>query len=205
MDYPKHIPKIVRPLAKQLVFAIPNDADEVYLTFHDGPHPTITPWILEQLKAFSARATFFLVGQNAERYPAIVKDILDQGHRIGNHTHSHKNGWKTKSADYFEDINRCSEFVDSELFRPPYGRITRSQAIGLKENYRIIMWSDLSADFDSKLSSDDSVKFATRKVKSGSIIVFHDNDKAWPRLEKALPQCLKFYQEQGFLMSAIRL
>lgn len=204
MEYPKHIPKIVRPLAKQLVFDIPNASNEIYITFDDGPHPVITPWILNQLKEYSARATFFLIGQNAERYPELVQLILDEGHHIGNHSHSHVNGWKTKNALYMEEAMRCSEYVESRLFRPPYGRITRSQAQELREaSFKVVFWSDLSADFDSKYSWEDCVRFATRNVTSGSIIVFHDSDKAWPRLEKALPECLKFYREQGFKMSVI--
>ncbi len=205
MIYPKHTPEIIKPLGKHLTFDIPNDSNEIYLTFDDGPHPSITPLVLDQLKVYDAKATFFLIGKNAEQHPEIIAQITDEGHSIGNHTYQHISGWKSKNSEYFKDIETCASHVNSKLFRPPYGRITRSQSTHLRNQYRIVMWSDLSADFEEGLSIEHCVHCATNRVKSGSIIVFHDSEKAWPRLEKALPKCLKYYRDQGFSLAPIEM
>ncbi|MDP4662937.1 MAG: polysaccharide deacetylase family protein [Salibacteraceae bacterium] len=201
--YSKHFPDIIKPLGRDLFFDLKNDRNAIYVTFDDGPHPEITPWVMEQLALFNAKATFFLVGENAETYPKIALDLINAGHSVGNHTQNHLSGWKTDNATYFDNIALCKETVDTRLLRPPYGQITRSQAKHLKHEYDLIMWSDLSADFDPKYTADECVNFATRKVKSGSIIVFHDSEKAWPRLKNALPKCLTYYAEHGFNMEAI--
>ena len=201
--YLKHVPNILKPLAKDLVFDLPNTTNSIFLTFDDGPHPEITPWVMDQLEAFDARGTFFLIGNNVERYPALLGSILERGHAIGNHSYSHISGWKTDDHLYLENVDECRTYVDSHLFRPPYGEISRSQSSRLTHDYRIIMWSLLSADFDANYSADQCVDFATRRVRSGSIIVFHDSEKAWPRLEKCLPRCLTYYAEKGFRMDPI--
>ncbi len=205
MIYPKHTPAIIKPLAKHLCFNIPNDKNEIYLTFDDGPHPEITPWALDQLKNFSAKATFFLIGEKIERHASLVNRILAEGHAIGNHTMNHVSGWKTKDAIYFKQINECNKILKSKLFRPPYGQITYGQSVFLNQKFKIVMWSDLSADFDSEKTEHDCFKYATNKVKSGSVIVFHDSIKAWPRLKKALPRALSYYEEKGFKMSPITI
>lgn len=205
MPYLKHIPEIIKPFAKQLTFNISNANNEIYLTFDDGPHPTITPWVLNQLEAYSARGTFFLVGENAQKYPELVLEIEQRGHRIGNHSQNHLDGWKTPIDSYVQNVEDCSQHVRSSLFRPPYGQITLSEAKKLQADYKLIMWSDLSADFDASVSWERVIHHATHKVESGSIIVFHDSDKAWPRLKEALVPCLEFYQEKGFNMGTIGL
>ncbi len=205
MIYLKHTIDIIKPLGKNLTFDIPNDFNEIYLTFDDGPHPRITPWVLDQLKVYDAKATFFLIGKNAEQYPEIIARMIDEGHSIGNHSFHHLSGWKSKNPEYFEDIEACASHVNSMLFRPPYGRITRSQSTHLKNQYRIVMWSDLSADFEKGVSIEHCFHYATNRVKSGSIIVFHDSEKAWPRLEKALPKCLKYYRNEGFRLAPVEI
>jgi peptidoglycan/xylan/chitin deacetylase (PgdA/CDA1 family) len=201
--YPKHIPQIIKPFGKHLCFDIPNENNQIYLTFDDGPHPEITLWTLDLLEKFEAKATFFLIGENAIRYPEILVRIKNEGHAIGNHTMKHISGWKTSNRDYLDQVHDCNSLIKSDLFRPPYGQITHSQSVELKDDYKIIMWSDLSADFDPKVSVDECFHHATHKVKTGSIIVFHDSEKAWPRLEKALPRCLEYYKGQSFNMSPI--
>lgn len=203
MIYPKHTPEIIKPLARHLCFDIPNNTNAIYLTFDDGPHPEITPWVLEQLKKFEAKATFFLIGENVLKHPSLVNQIIQDGHAIGNHTMNHISGWKTSNGNYYQQVTDCNRVVKSSLFRPPFGQITHSQSIHLKNTFKLVIWSDLSADFDTKKTSDDCVKYATQKVKSGSIVVFHDSEKAWPRLENALPECLAYYREKGFRMSSI--
>lgn len=201
--YLKHTPSIIKPLAKDLVFDIPNDRDAIYVTFDDGPHPEISPEVLRLLDRFGAKATFFLIGQNAEKHPGIVQDILDKGHSIGLHGYAHLSGWKTKNALYFADVHRGRQHVDSSLFRPPYGEISFSQSKVLKKSFRIVMWSDLSADWDDSYSVDDCFRFATEKVKPGSIIVFHDSEKARPRMLEALERALEFYVKKGFVLEPI--
>lgn len=203
--YLKRVPNIIKPLAKNLVFDIPNDSEEIYVTFDDGPHPQITPWVLDQLALFDAKATFFLVANNLEGNEALVERIVDEGHQIGIHGTNHLSGWKTSEGDYIEDVMDAARRIDSKLFRPPYGEITRSQASRLSKDLKLIMWSHLSADFDPSISSEQCVQYATSKIKSGSIIVFHDSEKAKPRLLGALPSCLEFYRNTGFNMKPISL
>ena len=205
MPYLKHIPEIIKPFAKHLIFNISNASNEIYLTFDDGPHPTITPWVLDKLDAYSARGTFFLVGENAQKYPELVKEIIRRGHQIGNHSQNHLDGWKTSLDKYVQNVEECNQHLATTLFRPPYGQITLSQANNLKSGYKLIMWSYLSADFDPSVSVEKVIQHATHKTESGSIIVFHDSDKAWPRLKDALEPCLEYYQEKGYNMEAINL
>lgn len=201
--YLKHVPNIIKPLAKHLIFDLPNNSNSIFLTFDDGPHPEITPWVMDQLEHFNARGTFFLIGNNVERYPKLLGEILERGHAIGNHSYSHQSGWKISDKEYLADVEECSKYVESHLYRPPYGEVSRSQSARLVNDYRIIMWSDLSADFDANYSPQQCVGFATKKVKAGSIIVFHDSDKAWSRLERCLPECLEYYTKAGFKMKTI--
>jgi len=201
--YLKHTPDIVKPLAKDLTFELPNEENTVYLTFDDGPHPEITPWVMEQLNAFDAHGTFFLLGKHVEQQAHLHQALTKAGHAIGNHGYEHWSGWKTKNKEYYANALKAHELLQSPLYRPPYGQITLGQAKELKKTFQLIMWSDLSADFDVNLSAEQCLHHATHKVKSGSIIVFHDSEKAWPRLESCLPKALAFYAEQGFQMKAL--
>src|SRR5688572_18498291 len=145
-------PRLVKKLFPNYIWSFPASANEIYLTFDDGPHPTITPWVLKELKRFDAMATFFCIGKNVCQYPEIYQQILDEGHAVGNHTHHHLNGWKTEEKLYLEDIEEASKWIRSNLFRPPYGRIRSKQAQQITSalhstNARIIMWDVLSADF----------------------------------------------------------
>lgn len=186
-----------------MVFDLPNDRNAIYLTFDDGPHPTLTNQVMDLLAQYHAKATFFLVGENAVKHPELIPYLTDANHAIGLHGHKHLSGWKTKNKAYFEDIASSAEVIQSTLFRPPNGEITFSQAKALKKCYKVIMWSHLSADFDHKLSSEQCAAFATKKVKPGSIIVFHDSEKAKPRMIEALKLSLDVYAEKGFSMEAI--
>ena len=203
--YLKHIPSVIKPFAKDLVFDLPNDENTIYLTFDDGPHPLITDEVLDLLDKYRARATFFLIGDNVRKFPEVVERIKASGHAIGLHGNQHLSGWKTKDEAYFADIASSAEVINSNLFRPPYGEITMSQSKKLKKDYKIIMWSDLSADFDKSYSSHQCFEFATKKVKPGSIIVFHDSEKARPRMIEALKLSLEYYKENGFQMKTIEL
>lgn len=179
----------------------------VYLTFDDGPHPAATPFILQQLEKYDAKGTFFCIGKNVVEYPQIYQQILEAGHTTGNHTHNHLNGWKTNTDQYLQNILQAREYIDSPLFRPPYGRITPFQVKQVKKaipGAEIIMWDVLSADFDTEIDGAACVQNVVFKAKAGSIIVFHDSTKAWDRLQYALPRVLEFFKKEQYTMEAIK-
>jgi peptidoglycan/xylan/chitin deacetylase (PgdA/CDA1 family) len=186
-----------------LTWTIPTDKKEIFLTFDDGPHPTITPFVLQCLQQYNAKATFFCVGKNVTQYPDIYQQILDQGHTVGNHTHDHINGWKSGDMVYLKNITLAQQTISSTLFRPPYGRITRSQVKELLPRFKVIMWDVLSGDFDLSLSPQKCFDNVVTNTTSGSIIVFHDSEKALPRLAFALPKSLEFFAGRGYVMKAI--
>ena len=177
----------------------------VYLTFDDGPTPEITPWVLQQLKEYEAKATFFCIGKNVEAHPSIFREISKEGHSVGNHTFNHFNGWKTPTSTYLQNVADCSKVMETKLFRPPYGRIRRRQAKLLKqEGYRIVMWSVLSGDFDENISPQECLQNVLAHVKDGDIVVFHDSVKAFRLLEYVLPSVLKELKAQNFIFKKIK-
>lgn len=151
---------------------------ELFLTFDDGPIPEITEWILETLKAYKAKATFFCVGQNIERHPSIFEQIKAEGHAVGSHTYNHLSGWATENVDYILNVRKAAKLAGTNLFRPPYGRLKPSQTRFLKHHYRIIMWDVLSGDFDPSISAEQCFQNVIRNTINGSIIVFHDSLKS---------------------------
>lgn len=177
----------------------------IYLTFDDGPTPVITEKVLEILKTYQAKATFFLIGKNAVEYPEIVKKILDNGHAIGNHTHNHLNGSKVNTENYIENLKLAETVLPyTRLFRPPYGRITKRQATEiLKLDYKIVMWDVLSGDFDLILSPEKSFKKIIKHTSNGSIVVFHDSLKAERILLKVLPKALEHWSREGYVFRTI--
>jgi peptidoglycan/xylan/chitin deacetylase (PgdA/CDA1 family) len=198
----------LRQLYPALLWHMPRQEKAVYLSFDDGPHTEVTPFVLDQLKKFNAQASFFCIGKNVQQYPEILTRILEEGHSVGNHTQHHVNGWKTSFSAYLDDVRAAKEHISSSLFRPPYGRITRRQAKAVKEmlgkDSRIVMWDVLSADFDINLSGEQCLHYVVRYARPGSIIVMHDSAKAWPRLEYMLPRMLQFFHDKGYDMKAIR-
>jgi peptidoglycan-N-acetylglucosamine deacetylase len=193
----------LRKLYSNYVWRMNTKEREVFLTFDDGPHPQITPWVLDQLAQYDAKASFFCIGQNVERYPDVYREIMAQGHSIGNHTHHHLNGWRTKKEIYWQDISTAAGMIDTDLFRPPYGRIKKSQAKGIaqamnRERARIIMWDVLSGDFDRNFSPEKCVQHVLKHVEPGSIVVFHDSEKAFPNLKEMLPEVLKKLKAGGY-------
>jgi len=174
----------------------------IYLTFDDGPHPVVTPFVLNELKKYNAKATFFCIGKNVVEHPAIYESIKAEGYSIGNHTHNHFNGWEMPDYLYVKDVTIAAQYISSDLFRPPYGRLKSSQAKQLKD-FKIIMWDVLSGDFDESISNEQCLKNVIDKAVSGSIIVFHDSEKAFPRLQYALPEVLKFFSAKGYVFSPL--
>lgn len=178
----------------------------IYLSFDDGPHPVATPFVLEQLRQFGARATFFCLGKNTCTHPDLFQEIFINQHALGNHTQNHLNGWKTPDEEYLADILEARNQIRSSLFRPPYGRITSSQVRLIRERMpgtRIIMWDILSGDFDPTLEPKRCLEQVVFKSRSGSIIVFHDSQKAWDRLSYALPRVLEFFSKKGYRLEAL--
>jgi len=203
-----HPPELLKCLYPgNLIWDIPqreNEPPAVYITFDDGPHITATPYVLEQLKAYNARATFFCIGKNIRQHPDLYRQILAEGHGTGNHTQTHMNGWKTKTEHYLENIQEAAQLISSKAFRPPYGRIRLKQARALTEaGYRIYMWDVLSADFDTSISPEQCWAHIAEHLKPGSILVFHDSAKAWERMQYALPKTLALCKEKGWAMRAL--
>ncbi|MGM1429772.1 polysaccharide deacetylase family protein [Sphingobacterium lactis] len=172
--------------------------NNIYLTFDDGPIPELTPWVLDILKERNIKATFFCVGENIVKHPEIFERIKNEGHAVGNHTHNHLKGWATSDEAYFQNVQACQELTQTDLFRPPYGRATRSQLRHLAKTHRIIMWDVLTGDYDSTISPDQVYRNAVDYVRNGSIIVFHDNIKAKENLQYALPKSLDELLARGF-------
>ncbi len=197
-----HIPKVVQKLFPGFVWRIEDAEQTVYLTFDDGPSQH-TPWILDLLDRWNAKATFFCVGRQVERYPHYVEEIRKRGHAIGNHSYSHPSGWTTDDTSYLMDVKRAQQLLQTNLFRPPYGKLKPRQAQYLLRHYKIIMWDVMSGDFDPHVDADQCAKNVLDHAKSGSIIVFHDSPKAWSNLSAALPLVLQSLHERQMAMEAI--
>ena len=196
----------LRRLYPTLCWQVNTVEKHIYLTFDDGPHETATTFVLDTLQTYNAKATFFCIGNNVRKHKEIYNRIVSEGHSVGNHTEHHLKGWKTRDYNYLKDISIAEQSIHSPLFRPPYGRIKRSQIKKLQEAsspMKIIMWSVLSGDFDAKISGENCLKNVVKHTKEGSIIVFHDSAKAWDRLHDALPKVLKHYTEKGFQFKAL--
>jgi len=198
-------PAWVRWLFPGLTWHVTSSPDTVYLTFDDGPIPEVTPWVLDLLASRGIKATFFCIGDNIRKNPDIFRRILDEGHSIGNHTFHHLNGWKTDHSAYIANIEACDEIIaqhhqdGTRLFRPPYGKIRRSQKKwAIEQGKEIVMWDILTNDFDATVSPEQCLRYATGKVKGGSILIFHDSLKAWKNLEYALPRALDYLSAKKF-------
>jgi len=185
---------------------------EIFLTFDDGPTPEITEFILSELKKHDAKATFFCIGKNIKNHPELFSQLISDGHSIGNHTQNHLKGWKTNTKDYVDNVLECNKTITQfnnttikqQLFRPPYGKIKKSQAKELlKRGYKIIMWNVLSADFDTTISNEKCLQNILDNTTKGSIIVLHDSVKAAERMKYALPRVLKTFSDKGFVFKAI--
>jgi peptidoglycan-N-acetylglucosamine deacetylase len=181
-------------------------AKKIYLTFDDGPHPEHTIFVLDELKKYNAKATFFCIGNNVKLYPAVFKRIIDEGHSIGNHTYSHLNGKKTKDKVYINDIAEAAKYIDSNLFRPPYGRIKKFQTKLLQtmaKPYKIVMWTVLSGDFDNGITKERCLENVLFKTEAGGIVVFHDSEKAATKMRYTLPAVLQSFTEKGYSFEKI--
>lgn len=216
---PIKTPLVAKKMFPNYIWDIPSTEKTIYLTFDDGPTPEITNWTLNTLKKFDAKATFFCIGDNINKHPEIFKNILNEGHAIGNHTQNHIKGWKTKTKDYLKNIEEAqkvinlqipnSEISNSEslivnIFRPPYGQITPKQGKNLMTlGYKIIMWDVLSFDWDKSVTEAVCLENVISKAKSGSVIVFHDSLKASKNMTYALPKVLEYFNKQNYNFKGI--
>lgn len=198
-------PSFIPFILPNLIWKIKTQKPVVYLTFDDGPIPEVTPWVLDLLNRYNAKATFFCIGENLYKHKEIAFKILEKNHTLANHTYHHLNGWKTDTTTYLENITKAEvllkEIYDSnaKIFRPPYGKITPKQVLNInKLGYKIIMWSVLSYDFNEKITVEKCIKNVLNNVKNGSIIVFHDSIKAKKNLKETLPVVLEQLSKRGF-------
>lgn len=197
------VPAFLKIFYPSLLWQMPAGEKKLYLTFDDGPHPEITPQVLEILAQYQAKASFFCVGDNVRKFPETYAQLIKNGHAVGNHSMNHLNGWKTNLNVYYENVNECGNYIDSLLFRPPYGRITPSQIHTLKKEYTIVMWSVLSYDFDAETNPEQCFEYVIDNTEDGAIIVFHDSVKAASNMLYALPRVLKHYSELGYVFARL--
>jgi peptidoglycan/xylan/chitin deacetylase (PgdA/CDA1 family) len=196
--------KVFRKFYSKGTWQISTKEKEIYLTFDDGPVPGLTEWILDELKHFNAKATFFCVGQNIEKYPAIFRRILEEGHTAANHTFNHLKGFHHNLQEYIENVAKCELLTGNKLFRPPYGRMRKSQyKFLLKQNYKIVFWDVISYDYE-KISPEYCFSIVKKRTKPGSIVLFHDNIKAEKNVSYALRHTLLHFSKLGYTFKALQ-
>lgn len=198
------LPKFIQKLLPNLIWEI-EDEQGVYLTFDDGPTPEVTEWILATLKQYDAKATFFVLAKNVELYPDLYAKILAEGHAVGNHTYSHQRGGKMSLESYLEDVNLAAKSVESNLFRPPYARLTLSQWSAMARRYKIVMWSIISRDHNRKVTKEQCLQGVLPHIRPGSIILFHDSKRTYANMSYALPKTLERIKELGLKCKAIEI
>jgi peptidoglycan-N-acetylglucosamine deacetylase len=201
---------IARKLFSDAIWKCDENQKSIYLTFDDGPIPEVTPWVLDTLNEWNAKATFFCIGKNAAENPHILSRIANEGHSVGNHTFNHISGWKSKLTDYNDEVELCQQELQRQLngksrmiFRPPYGKLRISQYRKLKDEYKIVMWDVLSMDYDLKVSKERVLQNVLEFSTSGSIVVFHDSLKAEEKVRFALPKVLEHFTKLGFNFHAL--
>lgn len=195
--------RLAAKVCRQPVWHFKPEGRSLFLTFDDGPTPGVTPWILDVLRSYDARAIFFCLGSQVQQHPELYAAILNEGHAVGNHTHNHLDGWRTPVRRYLKDVDRASQWIDSGLLRPPYGRLGPLQMRHLAKNYRIVMWDVMSRDYDERLSPESILVRLKCRVRPGSIVVFHDSTQAEKNLHSILPNFLDYCQNEGYKLNSI--
>lgn len=191
-------PRVIQKLFPNFTWKVPTSEKTIYLTFDDGPNPEVTPWVLEQLAAYNAKATFFSIGEAVEKFPNVFNQVIEAGHTTGNHTYNHVSGWASDNIPFFHNARRCARLVNSSLFRPPFGRLKPKQAQFLQRHYRIVMWDVLSGDFDQNITNEQCLANVINNAEGGSIVVFHDSAKAKDKLQFVLPKVLDHFAALGY-------
>lgn len=195
-------PKILRRLFPLRIWGIVVYEPIVFLTFDDGPNPDITPWVLEFLNKEQIKATFFCVGENVQKHPDLYKQLIADGHQVGNHTMNHLNGMKCANEVYLNSIEQATAYINSKLFRPPYGRLPKKLDKIIAQRYKIIMWSWLSKDYDNTVATQKIIA-AAQQIKPGDVLVFHDNSKTKERLKEVLPPIVQLLKTKDFQFQII--
>ena len=204
MNLPVVVPLWMRAFYPNRIWQMPNNHKVIYLSFDDGPHQHITPQVLSMLEDYQAKASFFCVGDNVRKYPEVFSKIIQRGHAVGNHSFHHLNGWKTDKQAYVNDIVKANALIQSNLFRPPYGRLKSNQAKTLiSHGYEIVMWTLLSSDYDEQLSKEKCAERLLKKIRPGAIVLFHDSDKAKRNMIYALERLLYEGTRQGYRFEAL--
>ncbi|MEO6584389.1 MAG: polysaccharide deacetylase family protein [Ferruginibacter sp.] len=201
MFYMVTMPAIIKRFYKDCVWEMDKSEKAIYLTFDDGPCPKVTDFVLNELARYNAAATFFCIGENVVKHIGLYKKILGAGHAVGNHTYTHVNGWQVNDKIYLDEIKKAWEVIDSNLFRPPYGKFKRTQLKKLQQlplNLVPVMWSVISGDFDVSISPQQCTNNVINNAGTGAIVVFHDSEKAYKNLKVALPKTLAFFAEKGY-------
>lgn len=179
----------------------------VYLTFDDGPIPQSTPFLLETLRSYNIKATFFMVGDNIRKHPELFRQIVDEDHQVGNHTFHHLGSFKHWTATYIMDTFKCQQMIaeahcptssEPPLFRPPHGWLRHSVYYWLSKEFHIVMWDLVTRDYSKWLTPDDVFNNVKRYARNGSIITFHDSLKSIDKLYTALPRSIEWLQAQGY-------
>ncbi len=192
------IPVWLRFFENDIIWRMKTKSKVIYLTFDDGPEPNVTPQILDILDEFGWKATFFCVGENVKKNPELFLEVVNRGHKVGNHTYNHLRGFSNSTADYVKNVLKATEYIKSTLFRPPYGRITYKQYKALKKEYQVVMWDVLTYDYDAKLTPDKVFRIVRKNMREGSVVVFHDSLKAKNNVLNVLPRALQFWKENGY-------
>lgn len=198
---------IFRKLFPSYQWKVATHAKEIYLTFDDGPVPEVTEFVLDELSKYGAKATFFCVGENIVKHPAIYQRLRDEGHSVGNHTYNHLNARKVNTEDYLTNIEKAQVVigeVGKKLFRPPYGRLKSSQIKALKKSgYQIVLWDVLTGDFDPHLDVNKALQKTIDATTSGSILLMHDNPKHFKNMSFILPRFLAHFHQLGYHFKAL--
>lgn len=206
MNWKIQPPVVLRSFFPGTTWRVRNDNREVYLTFDDGPVEKETAWVLDLLDQYSIKATFFCVGENVKRNPALFDELLKRGHSVGNHAFNHLPAWKCSRQEYFDNIEKAAEYIPGGLFRPPHGQLYPWYMNRLKEQFsKIVMWDVLSLDYEQGLNAQQVCQNVMHYTRPGSIIVFHDSKKAWNRLSEALPASLDALLKKGYVFKKLEM
>ena len=200
----EQMPDIVRLLYPTVLWRKDKDKKVIYLTFDDGPTEEITHWILKTLDEFGVKATFFCIGNNAEKHPEIVDEIRQNGHSVGIHGYSHARGLYKKQEEYLNDIKKSESIIKSKIFRPSHGRIYPNQVKKLNElGYKVVLWDVITRDYDTNLKEEEVLKIAKKYTRNGSIVVFHDSLKAEKNMKYAFPLAVKYWIDNGYTFETL--
>ena len=194
----EQVPGFVRGLFPKALWRMNPDEKAVYLTFDDGPIPVVTPWVVELLGHYDIKATFFMVGDNVRKHPQEFRQVIEAGHRVGNHTFNHLKGVFTETNEYLDNVEKADALIHSKLFRPPHGMLRRSQYNELSKHYQFVMWDLVTRDYSNRLCGEDVLTKVKKYVRNGSIITFHDSLRSEDNLRYALPRAIEWLLEQGY-------